>query len=128
MIWFWTSPAELMDEEQGLMAALIRTKWLCALIKYLGWCRRGRQNDMLWGFLLSSSGLSLKSQTWCRFQPELKKKRKKISNTNNISNKWDYKKIKHFYFLLLSFLNVLNLHQYHLSRNSITRPVYKKTQ
>lgn len=61
MIWFWTSPAELMDEEQGLMAALIRTKWLCALIKYLGWCRRGRQNDMLCGFLLSFRTISKES-------------------------------------------------------------------
>lgn len=46
MIWFWTSLGELMDEEQGLMALLIRLKWLCALIKYLGWSWRGRQTDM----------------------------------------------------------------------------------
>lgn len=61
MIWFWTSPVELMDEEQGLMAALIRMKWLCALIKYLGLCRRGRQCDMLCGFRLGFRTASSKS-------------------------------------------------------------------
>lgn len=72
MIWFWTSPVELMDEEQGLMAALIRMKWLCALIKYLGLCRRGRQCDMLCGSG-SDSGQPLQNQTCRSLQPGLKK-------------------------------------------------------
>lgn len=116
MIWFWTSPVELMDEEQGLMAALIRMKWLCALIKYLGLCRTGRQCDMLCGFRLGFRTASSKSDMP---KPSTRSKKNKWNTgINNISNKWDDKKIKHFYFC-----------SYHLSMSKIcTNIIYQGIQ
>lgn len=110
MIWFWTSPRKLMDEEHSLMAALIRTGVVVCSNQIFMW-RWKRETDLHSPVLSVSDRAShaVLSKGDSHHKKQLKRQK---SNTL-------------FLFLVLWFFNVLNLHRYHLSQNSITRPTYK---